>query len=127
MNYNNAFNQSTQGGHKGGNSDNSKPQEKPYALYTDPIPVRNLTLIFDSGKNVTLYYQYLMMGEFNPEQSEIILRFTTCSVLLKGVNLQILYSAIMYHDVRTVTQISSRHLELYNEKNPVVTEIEINE
>jgi hypothetical protein len=125
MNYNKAFNQSTQGDGNDGNNDNAKQLEKPYVLYTDRTPVRSLTLIFNTGRQVTLYYQFLMAGDYNPEQSEVSLRYTTCTVVLKGINMHILFSAIMFHDVRTVTQISSRHVKLYDEKNSVVTEINI--
>jgi hypothetical protein len=109
------------------NDEKTVPTVPSFVLYSEGMQVRSLTLVLTDGRHITLYYQYLMEGSYNSNESEIVLKFTTTTFLLKGSNLQTLFNAIMHYDVRTIHQIASRHVSVYDEDAAVVTEIQVGE
>lgn len=68
---------------------------------TDHYPqhgnVRNLCFVQLDGRRLFLNYAYLVSGEYIPQESSIILEYTTHKITLKGHNLERLYYQIIDH------------------------------
>ncbi len=87
--------------------------------------VRNVCFVLLDGKRLFLNYAYLVSGEYNPDESLILLAFTTHGILLKGIRLQTLYEQFMQQLNRVVACVDERYNHLQGETAPVVNHIKV--
>lgn len=85
--------------------------------------LRNLKLVDASGKHGSFNYSYLMSGEYLPDESAIMLFFTTHNITLKGSNLENLFDDFMNHIVKQVTCLDKRYIKTKNDGDEYVSEI----
>lgn len=91
-------------------SEQIRPNETD-ANYQTPGHARNVCFVWSNGKRLFLNYAYLISGEFNPneEKNQIVLNFSSHKVLLSGYNLEPLYSSLLDHLPRLISEMDSRY------------------
>ncbi len=80
--------------------------------YQTPGHARNVCFVWSNGKRLFLNYAYLISGEFSPneEKNQITLTFSSHKVLLSGYNLEPLYSSLLDHLPRLISEMDSRYV-----------------
>lgn len=91
----------------------------------DDTGVKNVCFVFLDGKHIFLNYNYLVAGEFFPEDNKITLHFTTHVVTLDGHNLEKLYKELLEHLPKIITTSIDRYCHLAQKSSPVVINITI--
>ncbi len=92
-------------------------------FYDQYSGIRNVCFTHLDGSRIFLNYNYLVSGEYNPEQSQIVLGFTTHQITLKGVNLEKLFEELMFHSVKVIGTRDQRYNHLVGEDAVVVNNI----
>lgn len=120
------FNQSISNDMTGNEQENAKvranaPDIEFYEHYSG---IRNVCFTQLDGSRIFLNYNYLVSGEYNPEQSQIVLGFTTHQITLKGVNLEKLFEGLMFHSVKNVGTRDQRYNHLVGDDAVMVNHIE---
>lgn len=87
--------------------------------------VRNVCFVLLNGKHMFLNYNYLISGEYFPEENRITLQFTTNTVTLEGYNLKPLYQSFIEHSPKIVIRIDGRYENILQSDNSVVIKIDI--
>lgn len=87
--------------------------------------VKNVCFVLLDGKHIFLSYNYLVAGEFFPEDNKIVLRFTTNEVTLQGQNLEKLYFDLMQHLPRIIGVSNERYRSLLEFGISYVVSLEI--
>ncbi|HVW96853.1 MAG TPA: hypothetical protein VHA56_12860 [Mucilaginibacter sp.] len=59
--------------------------------------VRNLCLIWPDGRKKFFNYAYLVSAEYVPEDGLIQIAFTSATLTIKGIKLDILYDKLLFH------------------------------
>ncbi|MBU7569085.1 MAG: hypothetical protein KAF41_00385 [Flavobacterium sp.] len=85
--------------------------------------VKNVCFVLLDGKHIFLNYNYLVAGEFFPEENKIMLHFTSHKVTIQGYNLEKLYHDLMQHTLKMIVAINERYREGLKENFSVVVEI----
>lgn len=88
---------------------------------------KNVCFIKEDGSRIFFSYSHLLTGEYLPLTPCISLTFSTHTVLLKGINLPVLFSQFMQHRVKQVVQTDARYNQLADEKQVTVNEILVTE
>jgi hypothetical protein len=99
-----------------------------YTLYDDAAeakPARSLCFIQPSGAKRFFYYSYLIEGEYLPDESKIILTFTTKSIAITGSNLEPLFTGFMQQEVKETRVIEQRYLATVADDEIVVVGVEV--
>lgn len=81
--------------------------------------------MLDGGKKF-FSYSYLICGEFNPHQDQIVLHFTSHFVELQGKNMKGLFKDFCMNKPKNIKQVEERYIRLLNQETYVI-EIKINE
>jgi hypothetical protein len=91
------------------NSDSSK-QDENELFYQSSGHARNVCFVWANEKRLFLNYAYLVSGEFNPneEKNLITLTFSSHTISLHGYNLETLFTSLMEHLPRLITETDSR-------------------
>lgn len=84
---------------------------------------RNLCIIWEDGKRMFLNYAYLISGELLPDDSMLILTFTTHTVQLKGSRLETLYEEFTGHLIKQIACTDERYNATVENDETVVNEI----
>jgi hypothetical protein len=84
---------------------------------------RNICFIWPDGKRLFLSYSYMVSGQYSPEESAIVLTFTTCTVTVKGSNLESLFDELMEQRTRLLECEDGRYSEVIYERKEIVNEI----
>lgn len=84
---------------------------------------RNICFVWPDGKRLFLAYSYMVSGQYSPEDSAITLTFTTCTVTVKGSNLEGLFDELMEQRTRLVACEDGRYSEVREEGKAIVNEI----
>lgn len=84
---------------------------------------RNLCIVWEDGRRVFLNYAYLINGELLPEESMIKLLFTTHTVQIKGINLELLYEEFTGHLIKQISCTDERYNAMIENDETVVNEI----
>lgn len=71
--------------------------------------VKNVCFVLLDGKQIFLNYNYLVSGEFFPEENKITLYFTTHIVSLQGCHLEKLYFDLIQHLPKIIIVINDRY------------------
>lgn len=99
---------------------------KQQQIYAGESHVRNVCFVQSDGKMLFLNYGYLVSGEYLPDESKIVLHFTSHMITLKGTKLETLYNDFFSHIPRYITASDERYNEV--EKNAyLINEIQIAE
>jgi len=87
--------------------------------------VRNLCLIWPDNKKIFFNYAYLVSGEYLPDEGQIVLAFTTHTVVIKGSSLEGLYEELLSHLPRKIICVGERYKSSVGNGKPVIDSIEI--
>lgn len=89
------------------------------------IGIRNVCFVLLDGKQIFLNYNYLVSGEYLPEENKITLQFTTSTITLQGYNLEKLFQGFMQHSPKTVAVTDERYSAISQGNTPIITGIKI--
>lgn len=103
-------------------SSNEKSEDEGYGAAGT---VRNLCFVLEGGRRLFLNYAYLISGDYTPDESAIVLSYTTHTVTLKGHNLDALYDALMLQLPKTIAALGKRYEATEESTATVITEIVI--
>ena len=94
-------------------------------FYDRPGNVRHLHFVWLDGRRMFLNYAYLVSGELNvtEDANMISLCFTSHTVILKGYDLEKLFSKLGDQTSMMIAQVDPRYVDTLNEKSITVTEI----
>ncbi|WP_410879468.1 hypothetical protein [Myroides sp. DW712] len=84
------------------------------------IGVRNVCFVLLDGKQIFLNYNYLVSGEYLPEENKITLQFTTSTIMLQGYNLEKLFQDFMQHSPKSIMAIDNRYNDLSKNNIPII-------
>lgn len=87
--------------------------------------VRNVCFVLPDGKHIFLNYSYLVAGEFFPEESKVVLHFTTHVISLKGQNLETLFFDLMQHSPKLIEVSNDRYSSISHVAMSLVTNISV--
>lgn len=87
--------------------------------------IRNVCFTHSDRCRIFLNYNYLVSGEYSPEQSQIVLGFTTHQITLQGINLESFFEELMFHSVKVVGMRDQRYNDLVGRNAVVVNLISI--
>lgn len=85
--------------------------------------VRNICSVWVDGKKLFLAYSYMVSGEYSATESVIVLTFTTCTITVKGSNLERLFEDLMEQRTKVIACEDPRYSEVEHEGKAVVNEI----
>jgi hypothetical protein len=86
---------------------------------------RNVCFIPRQGNAVFLNYAFLVSGEYDGDNSAIILLFTTHTVTIKGHNLGTTFWAFMEHIPRKLTVSEDRYRDIATDSDFEISDITI--
>ncbi|MDQ7959858.1 hypothetical protein [Flavobacterium lindanitolerans] len=89
--------------------------------------VKNLCFVQLDDKCIFLNYNYLVAGEFFPEDNKIVLHFTTHVITLNGQNLESLYQDIFHHLAKIIKASNDRYASIARTNCPIVNGIDISQ
>jgi hypothetical protein len=106
------------------NLDTTQKNDLP-EFYQTAGHTRNICFIWSNGKQLFLNYAYLIACEFNPndEKNLIKLIFSSHTISLLGFNLLSLYTALLDHLPRFISEIDSRYALVGESEEVIVVEI----
>lgn len=87
--------------------------------------VRNVCFVLLDGKHIFVNYSYLVAGEFFPEESKIVLHFTTHAISLQGQNLETLFFDLMQHSPKLIEVNNDRYSSISQVAKSLVTNISV--
>lgn len=85
--------------------------------------VRNLSFVLLDGREIFLSYSYLISCEYIPEESVIVLIYTTHEITLKGNHLAALNESLKSHVPQEIRCFDSRYENLKKEDETFINEI----
>lgn len=86
---------------------------------------RNLCFIQPDGRRLFLGYAYLVSGEYVPDDSAIILVFTSHTITLKGHNLETLFESLLTHEPERIVCEDERYKSTDDAESVIVTSISV--
>ncbi len=92
-------------------------------FYPEAGNTRNLCFVWRDGRRTFINYSYLISAEYLPDESCIVLTFTSQTLVLKGVNLEPLFYELMHQSVRQITCTDERYNVVSEEGRFAVNEI----
>jgi len=104
----------------------NEPKQDENITYFDAdyTGVRNVCFVQLDGKQIFLNYNYLVSGEYLPEENKITLQFTTDTITLQGYNLEKLYQDFMKHMPQNITITDERYSGISECNSSIVIKIE---
>lgn len=106
--------------------DSATPAKAESITYHDvDANTRYVCFVRGDGTKLFLNYAHLTSGAFMPEENSIRLAFATHAVELRGRNLAPLFDSFALHRPRQVATVDERYAATEDEKNSVVTRIEM--
>jgi hypothetical protein len=94
-----------------------------HVTYPAPSNVRNLDFVPLDGKRFFRSYSYLVGVDYNPDEQEIFLEFTSIIVTIRGQHLESLYEKLMEQLPRKITAADPRYNQLTEDDEAIVNEI----
>lgn len=107
------------------NDNTSLEQSECVTYYETEGHVRNVCFVSGNGDRIFLNYAYLTSGDFQYEQGQIFLCFTTHTVTIKGLNLSLLFDDLMKQTPKTLTAQGGRYSELLTSDRRQISQIDI--
>ncbi|PAW93158.1 hypothetical protein CKK33_06480 [Mucilaginibacter sp. MD40] len=83
--------------------------------YKTSSSVRNLCLIWPDGRKKFFNYAYLVSAEYAPADGLIQIAFTSATIMIKGIKLDMLYDKLLFHTPLKIVCQDERY-------NPVATD-----
>lgn len=99
--------------------------ERSATTYYSEGSARNVCFLWPDGKRFFLNYNYLVSGEYLPEENNITLTWTTHVVTLNGYRLELLFSELMLHLPREIVCIDTRYNQVVDSGKSVVNVISV--
>lgn len=93
--------------------------------YESESYARNVCFVQLDGKMTFLGYSYLISGEYLPDENAITLTFTSHTINLKGINLELLFLELMKNLPKMLTCSDERYNQLASKENYCINQIEI--
>ncbi len=97
---------------------------KQQQIYAGESHVRNVCFVQSDGKMLFLNYGYLVSGEYLPDESKIVLHFTSHTIALKGTKLETLYQEFFSHIPRYILATNERYIEV-EKSTYTISEIQV--
>jgi len=97
--------------------------EKSKQAFPSTSHTRNLCIVWEDGKRMFLNYAYLISGEYLPDDSMIVLTFTTHTVTLKGSRLETLFEEFTGHLIKQIGCTDERYNATLDKDEAVVNTI----
>jgi len=86
---------------------------------------RNLCIAWEDGRKMFLNYAYLISGELQPEESIIVLLFTTHTVQITGSRLETLFEEFTVHLIKQIACTDERYNSTIEKDETIVNEITV--
>lgn len=104
-----------------------EPSAPPVAeeSYFGPGYTRYVCFVWLDGRRLFLSYNYLIAGEFVPEQNTIALQFTSHHIMLNGARMEQLYFSLMHQMAKLVIEADPRYETLEDTNKAVVHTITV--
>jgi hypothetical protein len=96
-----------------------------YKTFESVGHVRNLCLTWPDGKRKFMNYAYLVSGEYSPEEGRIILIFTSETIVLVGIRLNLLFNDLLSHLPLDIVMIEQRYSSTVKNNEFAVHQIEV--
>jgi hypothetical protein len=103
---------------------NTAPQGDNVQNSDTPTSVRNLCFEWPNGNMKFLNYTYLVTCEFYPDQSQILIVFTSDTISIVGSGLATLFEELLNHIPKRIICINPRYAQT-DDSEVVITSIEI--
>lgn len=85
--------------------------------------VRNISFVLPNGESEFLNYAYLVSVKCSVAEDQLILKFTSETVILRGMRLKALYSSLMHQHPMEITCQDARYNATVDPNLPIVNEI----
>lgn len=95
-----------------------------YKTFDTAGHVRNLCFRWPDGKSMFLNYAYMIGGDYTPDPGRITLVFTSETIVLEGIRLNLLYNDLLHHTPSEITMIEQRYIATVGDNEFAVTSIE---
>lgn len=93
--------------------------------YAAPSYARNICFVLVDGRHMFLNYGYLISAEYLPEDSKIVLSFTSHIITLAGIYFEKLFYDLMVGLPRILVCQDARYNVINEKEIPVVNEITV--
>ncbi|HRE62290.1 MAG TPA: hypothetical protein PKU77_00790 [Ferruginibacter sp.] len=93
--------------------------------YQSGSNVRNVCFVQIDGKMLFLNYGYLVSCEYLPDDSIVVLNFTSHIITLKGSKLESLYQEFFNHIPKVVNCTEDRYTELIEDNSSLIIEMKV--
>jgi hypothetical protein len=87
--------------------------------------IRYLAFVWPNGREKLCNYAYLVSTDYNPEESCILLHFTSETIEIIGSNLDKLHYDLRYQLPEEIIAVNERYISTMNETDCIVTKIAI--
>lgn len=105
------------------NNAQSPNDENNTTTYYEQGGAKNICFVWPEGRKFFLNYAYLVSGEYQAEDNNITLIWTTHIVTLKGYQLEKLFDELMQHLPKYVVCVDMRYNQISENGKSVVNEI----
>ena len=99
-----------------------RPSDNDY--FDSTAAVRNLCLVWPDNRMKFYNYAYLVSGDYVPDESSILLTFTTDKVVIKGTMLVTLFEALLAHLPRKLVCAGERYKYSKDAHLPIIETME---
>lgn len=100
-------------------------QENAYKKFETIGHIRNLVLTWPNGRQKNCNYAYLVTSEYLPDESCIVLYYTSETIKLVGVNLANLHRELRYQLPEEIICIDKRYVSTLDDMECAVFEIQM--
>ncbi len=106
----------------------NEPKEDENITYFDTnyTGIRNVCFVLLDSKQIFMNYNYLVSGEYLPEENKITLQFTTSTITLQGYNLEKLFQDFMQHLPKVIVVMDERYRNILENNVFIITNVLLN-
>lgn len=96
-----------------------------YKTFESISQVRNIDFVWSNGDREFFNYAYLVSCRYSADESTLTLKFTTGTVILKGMRLILLHLDLRVNLPREIIAIESRYNSTVDDTDFIVNSIEV--
>lgn len=110
-----------------GNPSKAEEEGADENLLSPSAPARSLCLVWPNGRRFFLNYAYLMAGELKivGEKNEILLYFSSHTVILRGYGLKTLFSELLEQLTRQIRAVDERYVTAEDATGSTVIDMDV--
>lgn len=108
-------------------TDNKAEETSHYKTFESISQVRNIDFVWTNGDRLFLNYAYLVSCRYSIDESSLNIKFTSCTVILRGVRLSLLYLDLRVNLPLEIIAIEPRYNSTVDETDFIVNSIEVME